>query len=772
MRVARASSVVLAVLSAALPLACKPSSTPGEDGGKPQPFVPSIIALDPATFDGGVPKVVPTSLEGTVSLPPGFQQPLEQLEIRALLGRASVSSTGHFMVQGVGTKRQGVQLLDRQDNLIALGWATAGTPAVISSKSTAAFFLFFYAGAPFYPPAAWNSIIELLLAAPETATLGTVLDEKLVQNPKYLSLSTPEDQASFAQAVGEALGKLTSLATRKQPLVLVNPADKKSGVTVLVGDKDGTATSDVNQVTFMNEWRRRLWVTIERQSGDTYVRDQDFELAPTSGLNGVIGSITDVMEQKGAYTPVYQGPVSLGTPLTEDEVIRYRVRVLGNGQPSGIALTPEQLGKKQFVSVKALLVDLFIPGLFSLMEFDWLGNLFGSAYFGEFVKEMTNQVYNGGLLDLGNLLTAGDLWGALNKFGSILQNNSTWRDWLLENFRIMLIHLFNSEEVWKFSHKASTTLLSAMAVVDRVLAVADLVAVTRDSAAGSDVEEWMVSVRAPKVIVTPARAQVSCGERTAFTVSVKNAGQLLATNMTYKLESAPSFGHFTTPINSSYKDIFEITRPEFFYTVDPGIVAQEGQDEAVISVSAVVDSKTKLYLGKAKFTAQVGQTCTSTPGYVGSGAFTSGCTHALSVPSVVHPGDEVTVTAKSGYGGVCGTSFVWMSFATSVSLDGAPPTSGGGGRGIYDFCYGGGPQPLVPPGAGVALPDGETHTLKFKIDNNLKCPVCVKENLNGSPCSSNSGNRKTVSGPAVVMGGTGGTHGWSTVRFFTVEIPR
>jgi len=110
-----------------------------------------------------------------------------------------------------------------------------------------------------------------------------------------------------------------------------------------------------------------------------------------------------------------------------------------------------------------------------------------------------------------------------------------------------------------------------------------------------------------------------------------------------------------------------------------------------------------------------------------------------------------------------------MSYATKAELDGVDATQNVS-TGIYDFCYWGVPQPMAPGGVGVLISDNDTHTITFTISNKIECPVCIKYIADGSPCSSNPGNTQVISAPAVVMSGSGGTHGWSTVRFFEIKV--
>lgn len=119
------------------------------------------------------------------------------------------------------------------------------------------------------------------------------------------------------------------------------------------------------------------------------------------------------------------------------------------------------------------------------------------------------------------------------------------------------------------------------------------------------------------------------------------------------------------------------------------------------------------------------------------------------IPTEIHAGDVITLTVKTGYGGVCGTSWVSVSWAdpNEVYLDGARVGNGPAG---YSYPFSNPPYPSVDSGASAALPDGETHTLQFKIDPSAP-----------SRCVHLEGTDQAV-GPWILVSGNGGTIGWSS----------
>ena len=714
-------------------------------------------------------------IDGKVSLPSGVSTSVSALKVNGLLGSANPSADGSFQVAGTSSGRQGATVTDSGGKLVLLGWLRPGQTDALSTRTSAAYLLWLHLGSARFPASAWDSIVELVSKQKQVDDLALFLDEKLKTNVTFLELSNDADKSALGKKLEQLLSEMAPMSGPTK-MVLVNPTYTKSGVTVLIGDKDGNAAADVNQISLMNEWRHRAHIFIGRNIDGQIVPESDFELPPTNGLNGAIGSVSDVIAGNGAYTPIYYGPVGLGTVTDENDIRKYRLRMVGAGPDPG-TLTEAEKSKRSFVSMKAFLLDLFLPALFSVGSFDWLHHMFGSTAMGEFVKEMVSQTYNGQMSNAGNLVYAGDYKGAMLSLANTLQNNSEFRDWFFKTLREKVFEkLFSSENALTFTKEASTKALAALAIVDKILGAYDFLAVWRDVARANPVEDWDVTVRAPKVIFTPALASVSCAEKTGFRVSIKNAGQTLSKDITYKFESSPSFGHFTSGSNATYKDNFESTDPEVYYTSNPGGSTGGSDEITVTAIQKIAQDKgptLKIELGKAKAKVKVDATCQGGSGYSGSTAYTSGCTVAMTSPGVVHPGDEVSIGVQAGFGGVCGSAFVYMSHAVSAKLDiGDWQTGSAGTGGVYDFCYGGAAQPMVPGGAGMALPDGNAHVVTFKIDPNLKCPSCIREIAEGTPCSSNPGNHRNISGPALVMGGNGGTHGWSTVRFFTIEVSK
>jgi hypothetical protein len=275
------------------------------------------------------------------------------------------------------------------------------------------------------------------------------------------------------------------------------------------------------------------------------------------------------------------------------------------------------------------------------------------------------------------------------------------------------------------------------------------------------------------VILLPKTATMSCGQKRSFNVVLPNAGiptgALVKKDLTYSYTCTGSYGHISAPGFAS-KDSFDSPSDVIDYKVNAG--PQSGGTETITAKVYLpeTDAGPEQLLGQATSTVKVGSTCKSSPGYVGGPNYGSTCTQKPKGPSVVVPGEKVDVTVQV----TCsGGAEVYMSYAVSASVDGGPAQTNKGSPGLYDYCYFSVPQPVIPSGAYAAIPDdNKPHTVTFTIDPTLQCPACVVEDLHGGVCSDNANYDGIVSGPAIVVVGVGGTHGWTTVTFFEVAVSK
>jgi hypothetical protein len=120
----------------------------------------------------------------------------------------------------------------------------------------------------------------------------------------------------------------------------------------------------------------------------------------------------------------------------------------------------------------------------------------------------------------------------------------------------------------EFSYKAGAVLLRWMELVDKALALIDVTTLASQAAMCESANEWQVAVRAPKVILTPAKMTLACGEKRGLIAQVKNGGQTLSGDLVYEFTNTAKAGHLTSDANAAYKDNFSATTPSVYYTAN------------------------------------------------------------------------------------------------------------------------------------------------------------------------------------------------------------
>ncbi|MBI4822520.1 MAG: hypothetical protein HY791_40040 [Deltaproteobacteria bacterium] len=154
--------------------------------------------------------------------------------------------------------------------------------------------------------------------------------------------------------------------------------------------------------------------------------------------------------------------------------------------------------------------------------------------------------------------------------------------------------------------------------------------------------------------------------------------------------------------------------------------------------------------------------------------YTSGCGTATLLTAAPSPGDllEVDVTVGSG---ICDGD-VWAVPADYAIYGGQMITGAPVDTMPYDFCYGGVAQPtaMAGPATLVHLPPNSANVrVQFHIPESASgCIDYVGAQFGGQCCpymsSCQPGDQYI--GPMVNVFGTGGTHGWSTTRMFSLSV--
>lgn len=168
-----------------------------------------------------------------------------------------------------------------------------------------------------------------------------------------------------------------------------------------------------------------------------------------------------------------------------------------------------------------------------------------------------------------------------------------------------------------------------------------------------------------------------------------------------------------------------------------------------------------------------GEGCGPAPGRP-EDRWTSGCAQMSLGAASANAGGFIDANIAT-YSGICSGVGVWAVPSDYAIFDGVEVSEEEQHRSIYDFCYDVPEQPKPAPGPAVVVvvPDDWSGTVRFHVPEATGREGCIDyigPEHGGTCCLWGGGCRAQgeFDGPMVVAGGYGGTHGWSTVRMFSV----
>lgn len=468
-----------------------------------------------------------------------------EMTVLTSAGEGSVSDTGNYEVEA-STENSCLGLATTADGeLMLLGWlggaqTRADTPS-LSAHSTAEVLLFYGLGAFALPQSQWEQTKALIAQAPETDALAQVIGERLRANPKALA----EGDAQIIAALDVAIGALSGGGGPKTRGMIVEPQGQ-SGVEV----NNLSDANTVNSIEIVNNYRRRAWAYVDhvkdyvKQGSSTVevsknVRVTESKLDSVTGLNGTIGTITDILTGNMAYEPKSIGPFQL--PATEGANVvksEFRVIVVGPGNVTNpnldaeAKLTQEMRDKRRDLTIQWFFCDFALPIITAAMPWQD-ANLTGLGGMDTLMKDLATDV-GGQVPSIITTINDGNYQDALNQFIGAVENSGSLRQVILNR---ILAHVGSNASVSpEHFLKVQGLLTKALNIVnlaDRILAGIDIGAVLHNTMASRTAEMWTVQVTQPEVVVSPDLGEVNSGEATVFSAVVKDGAQTVSGNVRY-----------------------------------------------------------------------------------------------------------------------------------------------------------------------------------------------------------------------------------------------
>lgn len=486
---------------------------------------------------------------GTVALPPGVSLPMAGLTLGGGLGSTVLPASGAFSVSELAGGGPATVLLSTPaGKLVLLGHVDSDDASFseVSATSTAVELLFLSTGSTALPYAEWKQVYRLLHAAPETATLASVIAARMAVSPTAVGDQDPAITsaltAATASLVGTAaigpslgqghgekivVGRRSPEATASSVLSISVSSADPYGLTV-APTIDGKGVKLTNTVRIHRHYYvyRTAYVPAAGALNDeptklsTWKLVQDGFLPATTGVTGVISSLADYFGGKTAWAAQTKD-VALALEPADAKVNVYQVFVVGAGaslvtpgaellgQSDAFAAVHE--GRNDAIVLEAV-KEIFWPILTKLFPANWNATLwsdpakYGPALkiFNQFLKEAAAAGVNYAVqLEKGDLRpTMVDIFKALSSNKQIKEACFNLMVNLLDPAVGLSFAKVKPDATWVGS--ALAQLAASINLVDKILVATDVVSIGTEIAKSQDHNQWDVKAITPTVVLTPA----------------------------------------------------------------------------------------------------------------------------------------------------------------------------------------------------------------------------------------------------------------------------
>ncbi|HNP65678.1 MAG TPA: hypothetical protein PKH39_17230, partial [Woeseiaceae bacterium] len=559
---------------------------------------------------GGLP-LTQTTLQVTVTLPPGAVPNVGDLSLRNVIGETAVPADGAVSLETFAEGPLYAQAVDANGEVVLMSFVESDANT-IDVDSTATAILFFASGAFALPIESTESALEVLAGRTETAELSSLLAARFAAGDATLmaaaAVLAPDIDRIARSLFEDPAQALVSREVGQKVTIAPGPTDAQSGIVI---------SSEIDQqITLTNNFRRRT-TAFYRSRGYVPQNSNVFtatdgpwmqeRMAPRSGFTSVFDAVIDLLRFRSPFAP---SVTNLDVPITPESATAtsYDIIVIGPGFTFGEAfaeLTEEQLAELQTLFARTLLFDFALPLIANVALPVGSDALRRVVEDDQIVEALTGAVAilssEAAGLDLRERILAGELAGLGRDAVVIVIENSELKNLLYEALAETLVEV--GEGAIAVPAEALTSwLMVAEAAGTGIDSVVQMSAWARSNMAG----KWRVDVDRPNVSLDPEFSQLILATDPAptvdLTVTVEEPppeGQQYA--YTWIVEGGT--GHLSTDMETTTDTdlIAAGTVPNALFTADAGV---EGVDDVLVEVTYGSGAETVL-VGRAQATVEV-----------------------------------------------------------------------------------------------------------------------------------------------------------------------
>ncbi len=665
---------------------------------------------------------VPLTLAaGRVQLPAGSTLSAASLTVESADGSAPVATDGSYAVPERSASPAIVYLTDASGGVVMLGFSgSAAGPGEISAGTTSEILIFYALGAESLPPDQYAQALATIAASDATANLATIVASSIASDPTAITAGSTNIDDGVRSAVSTLIPSGAALASGRAATpgpsrvsttaitvtnamqaqdvgqILVQPSDPQSGVSIL-NNPGGTG------IVAMNTFRRHCELFLYKTgTTDTDGVVNNFTLVQPFGaahdlpsvtkINGVFGTLVDLLNNKVAYAPTSSD--TIGLPLDPNtKETRYEVVVVGYSNPllpSAVLSDPRYA--QQVAVIQSAYDDLTLDAF--VREF-LLNFLVTAAFAPNDVKSILGNptAVSSVTIDLTKLvksapgvldkLEAGKPVDAFSALAVAISNSSGLRKQLLNSLATLPTIAQVGKDIPNGDRilGSLTRINTLLKATELGLTAGDIAKVVHDWGESREADVWSAKVEAAVVRLEPQQSTVSVDNNISkLTVSVVGVN---GPALRYVWSTTGHQGHLESANSPTLLGTGPVPDTQVAYVADLANLTAGHSDTVTVRAVLASDPTTVLGTATATVSATVDLACGPLPAPIpptGPGAPTIAIGKAD-----YHAGDTLTATIHIPAIGGGGSSWdVALAnnnankavIADILTVDGHPPTLG------------------------------------------------------------------------------------------------
>lgn len=551
------------------------------------------------------------SIAGKVEVPAALTVSPSTLQVISMCGQVKVAPDGTFTVPVFQGGRQFAAVVSASGDPLFVGFLDQ-THNTVNARTTAEFLTYVALGGFTLPPDGQQRLLELLAGAPEMDPVAAAISTSLAVNSGSMASLNPAVANALQSAVNQLSGVAPApkVAAKSLSKVAFDPPQANRSGLIL------TTVEGANTIRLTNMKRRLTYVMLFQESyidkngvtqqGSGPAENGYYELSGVNGLNGVIGTISDMITGNMAWTPV-EGPTHVLKLPDEAKSARYRLAVLGPGATQGEwnlraieRLEYRNTCRKFFVRdvVLPFILNIGLP----IYTFSGADGIRKTIEQWDVYQDLANQIYSSpdtvaAIEEDGKINTAVNL--ALNA----LVSSNAGQKVLVALLTKAGLTLGGEAAAVEGTVTTVAKVLNAANVANIILSGVDLAGVTADVASAEKGVVWTIDALPATVAVAPTTPEIVVGDKQRITVTIPE----ISTNGVPNVPVAYQFittGKYTTLTNDNHSSPGTMFSSSLNWVDINAKEGAEGEDTITCKVYTL-DGQTHEYLGKVETTAKV-----------------------------------------------------------------------------------------------------------------------------------------------------------------------